>query len=120
MSTIQIFVLMYKRIRIPRYSRNPKIPSRYSNQYQKKEHTEKIHKDLPPYMQCPCESKSCLISRRWLGELCYEDNVFKRENIPLRRSCMDKYTIMQEIALKNDLKHNTCVFWDNSHIWNKN
>lgn len=84
------------------------------------DHDQKIHKDLssmPPYMQCPCGGgQSCLIDRRWLGEWCHEDNLFKLANVPLRRSCMDPYTVEQEIALTREIQDNT-VFWDNSHTW---
>lgn len=84
------------------------------------EHDQKNYKDLhsmPPYMKCPCGGgQSCLIDRRWLGEWCHEDTLFKLVNVPLRRSCMDPYTVEQEIALKNEIQDNT-VFWDNSHTW---
>jgi len=69
----------------------------------------------PVYMGCPCKSNSCVINRRSRGKWSYEDDIFIRESIPLRKSCMDPYTLMQELALRNE---NDNVFWDNSKLWN--
>ena len=115
-----------KKVRTPRIQRIQRIqrsPCKYGNTcYQKiVDHLQTIHKDvrsMPPYMQCPCGGgQSCLIDRRWLGEWCHEDDVFKRENIPFRKSCMDPYTVEQEIALKRDLHQDSTMFWDNSQLW---
>jgi len=56
--------------------------------------------DMPKEMLCPCGGgQSCLIDRRWLGDWCHEDDVFKKSNIPLRTSCIQAYTLEQEMAL---------------------
>jgi len=108
-------------IKTVRTVRTARTPYTYGQPCSKNiEHDQKNYKDLhsmPPYMKCPCGGgQSCLIDRRWLGEWCHEDNLFKLANVPLRRSCMDPYTVEQEIALKNEIQDNT-VFWDNSHTW---
>ena len=72
-------------------------------------------KPKPVYMGCPCESNSCVINRRSRGKWSYEDDIFIRESIPLRKSCMDPYTPMQELALRTETDN---VFWDNSKLWN--
>jgi len=63
----------------------------------------KSHKslnDMPVDAQCPCGGgQSCLIDRRWLGDWCHEDDLFKKLNIPLRKSCIHPYTLEQEMAL---------------------
>ena len=54
--------------------------------------------DMP--VECPCGGgQSCLIDRRWLGDWCPEDELFNKLNIPLRKSCIQPYTVEQEMAL---------------------
>lgn len=56
--------------------------------------------DMPVDAQCPCGGgQSCLIDRRWLGDWCPEDDLFNKLNIPLRKSCIQPYTVEQEMAL---------------------
>lgn len=56
--------------------------------------------NMPKDKQCPCGGgQSCIIDRRWLGDWCHEDDVFNKLNIPLRKSCVEPYTVKQEMAL---------------------
>ena len=81
--------------------------------------TKQCRKNIISPIYCPCGGgQSCLIDRRYAGDWCHEDDVFKNLNIPLRKSCMESYTIEQDNALKNDLQNDT-LFWDNSNTWNK-
>jgi len=54
---------------------------------------------MPVDTQCPCGGgQSCLVDRRWLGDWCPEDDLFNKLNIPLRKSCIQPYTVEQEKA----------------------
>ena len=121
MAHIRILVSM-KIKRAPRIKCAPRI--KHGASYRKKEtHVETFHKEpkrldsMPLRMICPCGGgQSCLIDRRWVGDWCHEDDVFRKKNIPLRRSCIQPYTVEQEHALKNDIETES-LFWDNSHTW---
>jgi len=112
-------ILLSMKIRIQRI---PRI--KHGASYRKKEtRVETFHKEpkcldsMPRHMMCPCGGgQSCLIDRRWLGDWCHEDDVFRKKNIPLRTSCIQPYTVEQEHALKNDIETES-LFWDNSHTW---
>lgn len=68
-----------------------------------KTRSQKTLNDMPKV--CPCGGgQSCLVDRRWLGEWCHEDDVFKKANIPLRTSCIHAYSLEQAMALKQSLK----------------
>jgi len=55
---------------------------------------------IPDYMRCPCGGgQSCIIDRRWLDDWVHEDDVFNKNNLPLRKSCIQPYTIKQGEAL---------------------
>lgn len=116
-------IIISMKIRIQRI---PKIKCKYGASCYRKNvtHIETFHKEpkcldsMPRHMICPCGGgQSCLIDRRWLGDWCHEDDVFRKKNIPLRKSCIQPYTVEQEHALKNDIETES-LFWDNSHTWN--
>tara|TARA_B100002019_G_C20993409_1_gene461720 strand:+ start:204 stop:629 length:426 start_codon:yes stop_codon:yes gene_type:complete len=55
---------------------------------------------MPNELRCPCGGgQSCIIDRRWVGDWIHEDDVFKRNGLPLRTTCFDVYTYEQEQAL---------------------
>ena len=55
---------------------------------------------MPNNIACPCGGgQSCIIDRRWLGDWVHEDDVFNKNNLPLRKSCFQPYTIEQDKAL---------------------
>jgi hypothetical protein len=117
-------LMSIKTPRISKISKRRSIQCKYGTDCYRTNilHITKYHKDLrsmPLHMICPCGGgQSCLIDRRWVGDWCHEDDVFKNADIPLRTSCIEPYTMEQETALTNDI-HNETVFWDNSQLWNK-
>ena len=115
-------IILSMKIRIKQV---PRIKCKYGATCYRKNitHIEKFHKNpksldsMPRHMICSCGGgQSCLIDRRWLGDWCYEDDIFRKKNIPLRRSCIQQYTVEQENALKNEIERES-LFWDNSHTW---
>jgi len=61
--------------------------------------------DMPSELTCRCGGgQSCLIDRRWVGDFCHEDDVFTKMNIPLRKTCIESYTVEQENAIKKSLE----------------
>tara|TARA_Y100001936_G_scaffold249534_1_gene300067 strand:- start:2006 stop:2335 length:330 start_codon:yes stop_codon:yes gene_type:complete len=70
----------------------------------KRAKTSRDINSMPDNMKCPCGGgQSCIIDRRWIGDWVHEDNVFNKNNLPLRKSCFQPYTIEQDKALFNEL-----------------
>lgn len=61
--------------------------------------------DMPKKMRCPCGGgQSCMVDRRWLGDWIYEDEIFKKFKIKLRKNCFEKYSKKQRKILKKEIK----------------
>ena len=57
---------------------------------------------MPKSMKCKCGGgQSCIIDRRWMGDWVHEDDVFRLNNLPIRKSCIEPYTEEQNKALYN-------------------
>ncbi len=51
---------------------------------------------------CPCGGgQSCIVDRRLNNDWVHEDEVFKSQNLPLRKHCFQQYYNSQYIALFN-------------------
>ena len=51
---------------------------------------------MPSHMKCNCGGgQSCIIDRRWIGDWVHEDDVFKRNGLSLRKSCIQPYSSLQ-------------------------
>jgi len=60
--------------------------------------------NMPENMICPCGGgQSCIVDRRWLGDWIYEDDIFKKFNIELRKNCYQMYSKQQKDILKRFL-----------------
>ena len=56
---------------------------------------------------CPCGGgQSCLIERRIVGDWVHEDDIFKENGLPLRKTCFDIYSFEQESALASTMHGN--------------
>ncbi len=50
---------------------------------------------------CPCGGgQSCIVDRRRVGDWVHEDNLFKVNNLPIRKNCYTPLTIEQANALR--------------------
>lgn len=50
---------------------------------------------------CPCGGgQSCIVSRRSVGDWVHEDNVFRSNNLPLRKNCYCSYSRKQINVMK--------------------
>ena len=57
---------------------------------------------LPNNMKCPCGGgQSCIVDRRWIGDWVHEDEVFNKNNVPLRKNCYQVYNSKQKELLNN-------------------
>jgi len=60
--------------------------------------------DMPKNMRCPCGGgQSCMVDRRWLGDWIYEDEIFIKFKIKLRKNCFEKYSKKQIEILNKEL-----------------
>lgn len=51
-------------------------------------------------INCPCDGgQSCIVQRRVFKDKIYEDDIFTKNNIPLRKNCYSIYTKEQYDAL---------------------
>ncbi len=54
------------------------------------------------YYSCPCGGgQSCIVSRRRFGDWVHEDDVFRANNIPLRKNCYRSYSKEQFNVMKH-------------------
>jgi len=61
----------------------------------------------PQNMKCPCRGgESCIVDRRWVGDWIHEDDVFLRNNLPLRKNCFVQLTCEQIEALHKSMEIN--------------
>lgn len=57
---------------------------------------------------CPCGGgQSCIVDRRILGDWILEDDVFKKNNIPIRKNCCIPYTNEQGKSLREFMNHSS-------------
>ena len=50
---------------------------------------------------CPCGGgQSCIVDRRRVGDWVYEDDIFKKHKLPLRKDCYSPLSLEQTNILK--------------------
>jgi len=57
--------------------------------------------EIPSQSPCPCKGgQSCIVDRRLLNDIVYEDVVFIQHKLRVRKNCLQPYTKSQEKILK--------------------
>ena len=66
---------------------------------------------IPKEKRCCCgNGKNCLINCRWDGVNHIEDELFLKNNLPIRKNCFEKYTDDQYVSILKEI----CKIYSNS------
>lgn len=61
---------------------------------------QKLLMDMPRNMICPCGGgQSCIVDRRYVGDLVHEDDVFTTAGLSMRENCFSTLTKKQNKAM---------------------